>query len=114
MSHACISPEIEALFFEALQIPRAEREDWIAAATRGREQLAHEVLTLVYAHGASESASHDRFIAYRLDRLIGRGGMGEVWLASRVDGQFEQRVAIKLVHSGLGADVLLPRFQRER
>ena len=40
--------------------------------------------------------------------------MGEVWLAARADGQFEQKVAIKLVRSGLGSDLLLSRFQRER
>jgi len=33
---------------------------------------------------------------YRLEQLIGKGGMGLVYLASRVDGQFDQKVAIKI------------------
>ncbi|SDD35591.1 serine/threonine-protein kinase [Aquimonas voraii] len=36
-----------------------------------------------------------RIGAFRLDALLGHGGMGEVYRAHRVDGQFEQRVAIK-------------------
>src|SRR5437867_19056 len=32
---------------------------------------------------------------YRLVRCLGEGGMGLVYLAERVDGQFEQQVAIK-------------------
>ena len=32
-----------------------------------------------------------------LRRGGGKGGMGEVWLARRCDGQFEQQVAIKLL-----------------
>ncbi len=43
--------------------------------------------------------------AYRLEGLLGRGGMGSVWLAHRVDGQFQQQVAIKLLSlSALGAE----------
>jgi tetratricopeptide (TPR) repeat protein len=34
---------------------------------------------------------------YRLLHLLGEGGMGEVWMAERCDGQVEQRVAIKRV-----------------
>jgi len=37
--------------------------------------------------------------AFELVELIGRGGMGSVWLANRVEGGFEQRVAIKLLSS---------------
>src|SRR5215218_3216141 len=33
---------------------------------------------------------------YRLKEEIGRGGMGAVYLAERADGEFQQRVAIKL------------------
>ncbi len=45
---------------------------------------------------------------YQLVRLLGRGGTGEVFLAERVDGQIEQRVAIKLLRQGAP---LRPSFQ---
>jgi serine/threonine-protein kinase len=51
---------------------------------------------------------------YRLIERIGRGGMGTVWLAERADGQFEQRVALKLVKRGMDTDEILDRFLRER
>jgi len=51
---------------------------------------------------------------YRLLRRIGRGGMGEVYLAERVAGDFEQRVAIKLLKRGMDSEALLARFGRER
>src|ERR1700743_2708588 len=38
-----------------------------------------------------------RLGAWRITRLLGRGGMGEVYEATRADGNFEQRVAIKLL-----------------
>src|SRR5262249_210927 len=50
----------------------------------------------------------------RLEREIGAGGMGSVWLAQRVDGAFEQRAAIKLIKRGMDTDALLGRFERER
>jgi len=51
---------------------------------------------------------------YRVVRQLGHGGMGTVFLASREDDEFEQRVAIKLVRRGAGTDGLLQRFRQER
>ncbi|MFC5578949.1 protein kinase [Lysobacter niabensis] len=51
---------------------------------------------------------------YRLDRLLGEGGMGQVWLASRADGLYQRRVALKLLRPGLTDTNLRIRFTRER
>ncbi len=51
---------------------------------------------------------------YRLDRLLGEGGMGQVWLASRSDGLYQRRVALKLLRPGLTDTNLRLRFTRER
>ena len=51
---------------------------------------------------------------YRVLGRLGRGGMGEVLLAERADGLFEQRVAIKLLRHGMASDDVLSRFTRER
>ncbi|MEO5625637.1 MAG: serine/threonine-protein kinase, partial [Dokdonella sp.] len=52
--------------------------------------------------------------AFRLIEQIGRGGMGTVWRADRVDGGFEQSVAIKLIRAGWDAQELIGRFRAER
>ncbi len=52
--------------------------------------------------------------AYRLTREIGRGGMGAVYLAERADGEFFQRVAIKLIKRGMDSDFIIRRFRHER
>jgi len=51
---------------------------------------------------------------YRLERELGRGGMGVVYLASRRDQQFEKRVAIKLLNPDIDNQHLVRRFQNER
>ncbi|MEO8648647.1 MAG: protein kinase, partial [Acidobacteriota bacterium] len=51
---------------------------------------------------------------YRLDEEVGRGGMGVVYRASRVDGEFDQTVAVKLIIRGMDTDQILKRFRRER
>jgi len=52
--------------------------------------------------------------SYRLSREIGRGGMGAVYLAERADGEFQQRVAIKLIKRGMDSDFIIRRFRHER
>lgn len=51
---------------------------------------------------------------YELTREIGRGGMGAVYLAERADGEFQQRVAIKLIKRGMDSDFIIRRFRHER
>jgi len=51
---------------------------------------------------------------YRLERLLGEGGMGQVWLAARADGLYQRRVALKLLRPGLADNDLRLRFTRER
>ncbi|RTL41594.1 MAG: serine/threonine protein kinase [Burkholderiales bacterium] len=50
---------------------------------------------------------------YRLERELGQGGMGSVWIAVRADGRFEGRVAVKFLRSGLFAAGDAGRFARE-
>ena len=50
---------------------------------------------------------------YRIEELVGMGGMGVVYRAVRVDGAFEQTVAVKFVRWSSGDD-LAKRFRQER
>lgn len=114
-SHQSNWREIESLFLYAVELPAAARGPWLEETTAGNPELDREVRGLLAAHEVCESAEMLPLIGpYKLERLLGRGGMGEVWLASRADGQFKRLVAIKLVHAGLAADILLKYFERER
>ena len=54
------------------------------------------------------------FGSWRLGSLLGTGGMGEVWFATRADGAYEAPAALKIVRPGFRAAQLVPRFVRER
>jgi len=66
------------------------------------------------AASAEEAALGQQLGPYRTVALLGRGGMGEVFLAERADGQFEQQVALKLLRRGMDSEEILRRFLRER
>lgn len=51
---------------------------------------------------------------YRLVSPLGSGGMGEVWLAERADGEYRQNVALKLLKRGMDTQAILRRFLQER
>ncbi|GMU45026.1 MAG: hypothetical protein AMXMBFR25_30120 [Lysobacterales bacterium] len=51
---------------------------------------------------------------FRLDAVLGEGGMGTVFRASRIAGGFEQQVALKLIRGGVDGALARRRFERER
>jgi len=125
--------ELDRLFLTAVDLPRTEREKFLESLASTAPELARHVADMLRAdeqpdpsiENAVSSAASDltddaapligeRFGPYRSDRLLGRGGMGAVYLGTRVDGEFEQTVAIKTVRYGLDAPGLVERFRRER
>ncbi len=55
-----------------------------------------------------------RIGAWKLVAVIGRGGMGAVYAAERVDGDFTQQAAIKMLRPDLHPGIAIDRFRRER
>ncbi len=122
--------QIEAIFHEVLEAPDEARAALIDTRCHGDSDLAAEVRSLLRACEAQEHLSasqppqpeggeddqrrRKRIGPYELDRLLGRGGMGAVYLAHRADGQFEQQVAIKLIDLPLATDLFRERFRQER
>jgi len=60
------------------------------------------------------ASSSQRFGPYESVRRIAVGGMGEVHLARRTDGEFDREVAIKCLQPGREGEQLVDRFLRER
>jgi WD40 repeat protein/serine/threonine protein kinase len=63
---------------------------------------------------SSENLIGRQIGAYRLIRLIGQGGMGSVFLASRIDREFRKEVAVKIVSSLWHSVEIKDNFRRER
>ncbi|MEM8995873.1 MAG: protein kinase, partial [Acidobacteriota bacterium] len=123
---------LKGLFNDALDLPADERTAFVASVRRGDPTLADDLLSLLSSHeetgtlfvdeapagfGAEATPEPEALLGvdvgqFRLDALIGLGGMGAVYLASRTDG-FDQRVAIKLVQSRR-RPMTLQRFLAER
>lgn len=122
---------IERAFFLALDQPPAERE----AALRAIEpddSIRDEVRAMLAAEHDTGAALQleQRFVidaaplpaltagttigAYRITALAGRGGMGEVYRAQRVDGQLDLEVALKVLRADLRSASVIERFQQER
>ncbi|HZR37318.1 MAG TPA: protein kinase [Nevskia sp.] len=102
-----------------LALPEAERADFVERSCAGDARLLRHMRRwlaalkssagfLEHAHTGTVAGTAEPFQAlprgesigaYRIERLLGHGGMGEVYLAARADGQYEQEVAIKLINA---------------
>ncbi len=63
---------------------------------------------------AEAEPAPDRLGPWRIVRELGAGGMGRVFLAERADGEYEQKVALKVVRGEFASDAALARFLAER
>jgi Tol biopolymer transport system component/serine/threonine protein kinase len=128
---------IEAALDAAFDLPREQRAAYLERAYADAPDIVREVTAILDAGErpdpvldasavklgapllpndfAPGAAAPERVGPYRVQRLIGEGGMGSVYLAHRDDGQFDQRVALKLVRRGLHLDSrIVRRFREER
>ena len=124
---------VAEIFAEARQKPGHERSAYLAERCAALPDVLEAVERLIAADAMAGPAfldlldadlaanmlraagsAHMKAGPYRLVREIGRGGMGEVYLGERDDGQFERQVAIKLVKRGMDSDAILRRFLHER
>ncbi len=122
--------KVQSLFEKALQLDLSEREKFLEGECGNDTELFDEVLSLLEAdkkeHSIFSGSAAD-YIAvddatldgkifgnYRAIKQIGTGGMGSVYLAERVDGHFEQQVALKVIKPGMNSQEIVSRFEEER
>ena len=127
--------EVQRLFDLAADLPAADRAKFLDQECRDPE-LRCEVVSLLRHCDADSPRALDfsgslsdalaeikdpderlvgtRLGPYRVDAIVGRGGMGAVYRASRADAEFNQLVAIKLVRAAAESRTSLQRFRRER
>ena len=118
-----LSPLLDALLEQEAPV----RAESLASLRENDPQLADDLEELLRLEEDSEDFLSEPVMApmpglgsgsiigpYRLERMLGEGGMGQVWLAQRNDGLYQRRVALKLLRPGLADPNLRLRFTRER
>jgi serine/threonine-protein kinase len=120
-----------------LEVPAEEQAGWLAALAHSDAALHERVEALIAADREAEAQSFLRAGAssigsaefgaqarqatlagshlgpWQIERLIGTGGMGQVWLARRTDGLYEGLAAIKLMRQAVADTAANRRFARE-
>jgi tetratricopeptide (TPR) repeat protein/tRNA A-37 threonylcarbamoyl transferase component Bud32 len=125
--------QIRAVFESVVDFPPDDRNRILAETRDADPSLVVEVELLVAAyerrgdfmsqpiadlHSPAASSETDlagsRIGSYEIVQEIGRGGMGTVYEAARIDGSFRKRVAIKVIRATLLTESMHERFRRER
>ncbi len=113
------------LFARALDEAPVDRTAFVAREAAGDYALVARVMALIAADEIAEESLTGRTETafplptptvgvWRLDDMIGAGGMGSVWKAHRADGLFEQVVAVKFMRARAGSIDLGPLIDAER
>jgi tRNA A-37 threonylcarbamoyl transferase component Bud32/tetratricopeptide (TPR) repeat protein len=124
---------LERLFAEAVELPADRRAAFCQQRCGDDPALRVELESLLAAHAAEDGlldrpaslgvrsgrpaypellAEGTRIGVWRVGTLLDRGGSGEVYFATRDDGAFDQKVALKRLYREAAPD--LARFQAER
>ena len=112
----------------ALDLEKPLRAAYLEAVTRQDPELRRQVHRMLRhfgiegwqdvptpeGSGGPAGIEAERIGPYRLQRVLGRGGMGVVYLAERHDREFERQVAIKVIGAGHEAPIVHQRFLSER
>jgi serine/threonine-protein kinase len=132
--------DVDALLARALERPSEERAAFISDAAADDAELRQLVSRLLdrlaadpdratsppdsivsRAFGTPLPSGPDTDLAsgtaigrYLIVRRRARGGMATVYEAERADGEYRQRVALKILRRGLDTDDLVQRFLTER
>jgi len=84
------------------------------ASERGFDGLLQRALRAERARAQNARHAGELCGAWKLQEVIGVGGMGEVWLASRADGLYQAKAAVKFLRTDGDAERFEARFAQER
>lgn len=118
----------KAIFMDAIERAPQARADFVSAACADDVGLAQRVAQLLRAHEDASrvlgvealpaTSDHDlqagmAWSGYRLQRELGAGGFGSVWLAEQTQ-PLVRAVAIKLLKLGMDSREVVARFNAEQ
>ena len=126
--------QIEGIFHQALDLFEPERRKFVEAVCADDMELLNEVNSLLQQDDKTGSMLKDMISKvassipqddidhlpgkhigpYRIEELIGQGGMAQVYKAVRDDSQYQKVVAIKMIRPGFVPSFLINRFWSER
>jgi len=111
---------LQQIFHDAIAVPAGAAGDrFLETQCNGDSEMlalaADLILSDAYAAQPAPAAPDlPAFGVFQADRILGRGGMGVVYLAHRTDGQFEQLAAVKIIQAGQISTPAYDSFLRER